>query len=248
MPTKPEPISTRGLVVSDLHLFARRSPGAELLAALAGQLAGADLLVLNGDTFDFRWIAPRDREKAFTTAVEELSALLHRHPQCEVHFILGNHDCLLGFQQALATLAANAPRFHWHAWQLRLGSALFLHGDCAEASMDALELQSRRARWERGQRRGLLASMAYGVADGLGLTRRAHECFFPRHQTVQRLAHYLDRACPDWRREVRDCYFGHTHLPFSNHRHEGIAFHNTGSAMSIPGMGFNPLSFEIRRR
>ena len=248
MQTEPKPIIMRGLVVSDLHLFARRSPGAERLASLAGQLAEADLLVLNGDTFDFRWIAPRDREEAFAAAVEELSALLQRQPQCEVHFILGNHDCLLGFQRALTGLAANAPRFHWHAWQLRLGSALFLHGDCAEACMDALELQRRRARWEQGQRRGLLASMAYGVADALGVTRCAHECFFPRHQTVQRLAYHLDRACPGWRLETQDCYFGHTHLPFSNHQHEGVAFHNTGSSAAVPGMGFNPLSFEIRRR
>ena len=243
MPTEPEPILTRGLVVSDLHLFARRSPGAARLAALAGQVTEMDVLVLNGDTFDFRWIAPRDREKAFSTAVEELSALLQRHPQCEVHFILGNHDCLLGWQRALLALAASAPRFHWHAGPLRLGSALFLHGDCAEASMDAEELQRRRARWEQGLPRGRLASCAYGFADALGLSRQAHEWFFPRRKTVRRIAHYLDRACPGWRLETRDCYFGHTHLPFSNHEHEGVNFHNTGSAVGASGMGFNPLTF-----
>ena len=78
MQTEPKPIITRGVVVSDLHLFARRSRGSELLDSLAGQLAEADLLVLNGDTFDFRWIAPRDREQAFAAAVEKLHALLHR--------------------------------------------------------------------------------------------------------------------------------------------------------------------------
>ena len=247
MQTEPKPIITRGVVVSDLHLFARRSRGSELLDSLAGQLAKSDLLVLNGDTFDFRWIAPRDREQTFAAAVEKLHALLHRHPQCEVHFLLGNHDCLSGFQRTLTPLAARAPRFHWHAWQLRLGSALFLHGDCAEASMDGIELQRRRARWEQGQTRGLLASMAYGVADGLGLTRRVHEYFFPRHKTVQRIVHYLDRACPNWGLETRDCYFGHTHLPFSNHQHEGVTFHNTGSSAAEPGLGFNPLVFEIQR-
>lgn len=247
MQTEPKPIITRGLVVSDLHLWARRSEGTELLASLAGQLAESDVLVMNGDTFDFRWIALCDREKAFAAAVKELHAVLQRYPQCEIHFLLGNHDCLLGFQRALTTLAARAPRFHWHAWQVRLGSALFLHGDCAEARIDALELQSRRDRWERGQRRGLLTSMAYGVADGLGLTRWAHECFFPRHQTVQRITHYLDRACPGWRLEIQDCYFGHTHLPFSNHQHEGVIFHNTGSSAAQRGMGFNPLVFEIPR-
>ena len=246
MQTEPEPIITRGLVVSDLHLFARGSQGAALLASLAGQLAGAEVLVLNGDTFDFRWIAARDREQAFAAAVGELRALLERHANCEVHYILGNHDCLTGFQSALTALTARAPRFHWHAWQLRLGSALFLHGDCAEARMDAGELQHRRARWEQGERRGLLASYAYGVADALGLSRQAHEWFFPRHKTVERIAYHLDRASPGWREVVRDCYFGHTHLPFTKHEHEGVSYHNTGSSASVRGMGFNPLAFEIQ--
>jgi len=31
-------------------------------------------------------------------------------------------------------------------------------------------------------------------------------------------------------------------IPFRDHRHEGIGFHNTGSA--IRGMGFQPMAFE----
>ena len=55
--------------------------------------------------------------------------------------------------------------------------------------------------------------------------------------------HYLDHASPRWRTNSRDCYFGHTHQPFSNHQHGDIRFHNTGSA--IRGMGFNPLAFSV---
>ena len=234
----------RGLVVSDLHLFARRSEGAAFLTSLENKLAATDVFVLNGDTFDFRWIAPTDREKAFAAATDDLHTLLHRHPQCTIHFILGNHDCLLGFQRALTELAATEPRFQWHPWQLRLGSAMFLHGDCAEANMDTAELQRRRAPWEQGRQRGRIASYGCRLAEGLGLKRQLHEWCFPQQRTLQRITHYLDRACPGWRQEVRDCYFGHTHLPFSGPAHEGIAFHNTGSAMP-PGLGFNPLSFEV---
>jgi len=67
---------------------------------------------------------------------------------------------------------------------------------------------------------------------------------YPQRETVERVAHYLDCAWPDWRGIVRDCYFGHTHLPFSNYRHGGVSFHNTGSA--IRGMGFNPILFEAQ--
>jgi UDP-2,3-diacylglucosamine hydrolase len=82
---------------------------------------------------------------------------------------------------------------------------------------------------------------AYVAVDRLGATRFAHQHFFPRKTTVERAMHYLDSACPDWRAVTRHCYFGHTHQPFSNFRHAGINFHNTGSA--IRGMGFNPLTF-----
>ena len=53
----------------------------------------------------------------------------------------------------------------------------------------------------------------------------------------------LDDAMPGWRHTTRDCYFGHTHLPFTGYEHEGIVFHNTGSA--IRGMSFRPLFFRL---
>lgn len=101
----------RGLVISDLHLMASRSVGMDMLPSILIRLKGCDALVLNGDTFDFRWST---------------------HPG-EVRSI----------EVALATI---------------------------------------------------------------------------------------------------DCYFGHTHIPFRGHHHEGVEFHNTGSA--IRGMGFQPLEFE----
>jgi hypothetical protein len=63
---------------------------------------------------------------------------------------------------------------------------------------------------------------------------------------VARIAHYLEEALPEWRGKVGDCYFGHTHLPFRDHEHEGVRFHNTGSG--ICGMGFEPLEFEFESR
>ena len=45
----------RGMAVSDLHLFAYRSAGEEYFNSLRPQLNATDILVLNGDIFDFRW-------------------------------------------------------------------------------------------------------------------------------------------------------------------------------------------------
>jgi UDP-2,3-diacylglucosamine hydrolase len=82
---------------------------------------------------------------------------------------------------------------------------------------------------------------AYAWADRFGVTRLVHEWEFPRHPTVQRLLRFFDFECPGWRRDTRDCYFGHTHLPFADYEAEGIRFHNTGSA--IRGAPFNPRRF-----
>ena len=83
---------------------------------------------------------------------------------------------------------------------------------------------------------------AYECVDRLGITRRVHEWHFPRRKTVERIAFYLDNACPGWREQTRDCFFGHTHLPFSNYEYNGINFHNSGSA--IHNLDFNPILFE----
>lgn len=47
--------SKMGLVVSDLHLFSRKSERVALMKGLAAELRDVGILVLNGDTFDFRW-------------------------------------------------------------------------------------------------------------------------------------------------------------------------------------------------
>lgn len=231
--------------MSDLHLFARRSQGQAHFDALKHNLSALDILVLNGDIFDFRWSTLWDEEATVVAALDWLQTLVEKHPRCDIHFVFGNHDCLGTFREALIELTSKIDRLRCHANQLRLGSALFLHGDCADSKMDAAGLNRRRARWERGLQSGDLRCAAYIAVDRLGLTRRTHEWAFPRKRTVRRIAHYLDRTSPDWRHRTRDCYFGHTHLPFSGYTYDGIAFHNTGSAIRVRGMGFNPIFFDL---
>lgn len=232
----------RGIVVSDLHLFTRRSRAVECLQSLRAELASVDVLVLNGDTFDFRWSTLRDRQATIAAALDWLRALASDLPTCRIHYVLGNHDCLAPFRDQLAALTL--PRLRWHEHFFRLENALFLHGDCAHEPMDPEGLRRYREPWENDRQRGALAAGIYAAIDRLGLTRFAHERHFPHRRTVERIAHYLDRASLNWRDGVRDCYFGHTHRPFSDYRHSGVAFHNSGSA--IRGMAFNPLRFETR--
>jgi len=233
----------RGIVLSDLHLFARRSRGTARFEQVRDKLSGVEVLVLNGDIFDFRWSTVGDQSKTLPIALKWLHALAGNLPDCQIHFIVGNHDCAASFEDGLDRLANTLPRFHWHEYLLRLGPLLFIHGDCAHRRMDKDGLLGFRENWARDWRWNPAMAVAYECVDRLGITKRVHEFHFPRQKTVERLAFYLDNCCPGWRETTRDCYFGHTHLPFTNHEHDGIRFHNTGSA--IHNLEFNPISFEI---
>ena len=75
----------RGLVISDLHLFADRSRGWEYLELL--RLDSVEVLVLNGDIVDFRWSILRDIDKTKEAGLDWLNALLRRWPRCDIHFV-----------------------------------------------------------------------------------------------------------------------------------------------------------------
>jgi UDP-2,3-diacylglucosamine hydrolase len=238
-----QPSSRRGLVLSDLHLFTRRSQGQARFDALRARLAEVEVLVLNGDVFDFRWSTFRNHAATRSAARQWLEGVVHNFPWCEVHFLMGNHDCLAAFQADLNSLAGSQPRFQWHEYGMRLGSALFLHGDCAHGRMDASGLRRYRSSWQHGRQRGAWQMAIYRCADRAGFTLWLHHRHFPPQPTVGKVASYLDSACPDWRAVTRDCYFGHTHLPLTRFLHAGIHFHNTGSG--IIGMEFNPIFFAV---
>jgi len=208
---------------------------------LRDSLRALDVVVLNGDIFDFRWSTLSDLKATRAAAFCWLLGLADDLPACEIHFVMGNHDCHADFEGTLTLLETQLPNFHWHDTWLQLGSALFVHGDCAHATMDAAGFNGYRSVWRHDRQRGALAAAAYGCADRLGATRLAHAWHFPRERTLRRVAHYLDEALPYWRATTRDCYFGHTHLPFARHEHEGVVYHNTGSA--IRGMPFRPAFF-----
>ena len=144
--------------------------------------------------------------------------------------------------ERLTVFYRTLPRVHWHEHLMRFGPALFIHGDCAHRRMDSQGLGHFRRNWERDWRWGRAMAAAYVCVDRLGITRRVHEWHFPRRRTVERIAHYLDSTNPSWRKQTRDCYFGHTHLPFSNYEYHGVRFHNTGSG--IHNLEFNPIWFE----
>ena len=228
----------KGIVASDLHLFASRSEGRERFENLSAQLRESDALVLNGDIFDFRWANCR-HDESIPRALEWLKGLRREFSHLDIFFIPGNHDCLPGFVDGVRKMDG----IDLHAHHLVLGRNLFLHGDAANYQMDEAGFQNFRAAWERDRPRAKVAATLYGMVDAVGITEVTHTLWFGRGLAVRRIAWHLDRVRPGWRDEVDECFFGHTHLPIAGVEQEGVRFTNTGSG--IRGARFEPAQFRF---
>jgi UDP-2,3-diacylglucosamine hydrolase len=231
----------KGLVVSDLHLFSHRSDGEKLWKQIDEEHADAEILVLNGDTFDFRWSHFSDERKATAAALAWVGQLISHGRWKKIHYILGNHDCLSAFVDELRMLSLDQEILSCHEIHLQLGRSFFLHGDCTNRRMSHEDLLRYRAGWSEDRPRGTFGKALYRGVDALGVSKLFHQLYFPRERTIARLVHYLNLVFPEWRENLDHCYFGHTHMPFSGSVHDGVVFHNTGSG--IRGMGFEPLAF-----
>lgn len=220
---------TRVCFVSDLHLFANRSRGNDHLDRIRRAADHADYCVLGGDIFDFKWSTLSDTRSTVDAALEWLRDLCQHVPGSQVQFLLGNHDYHHDFIERLPDLADEVHNFEWHRFYIRLGDAVFLHGDVADRHMTAQMLAERRSKWTAHHQRGRFHSRAYDLVVKSRVHLLVPRAVYPRRIVARRILAYLEDIghCPA--NGVRQVCFGHTHLPVSNYRYKGLCFHNGGA-------------------
>ena len=218
----------RGYVVSDLHLFTHRTTANKRLSAIRDVAGRADFLVLNGDIFDFRWSTLDSLSQTAETAVDWLTTMTLAANGCKVFYVLGNHDRFAFFAEHLDALAAHTDNFHWHPTHMRIGRCLFLHGDLAfdRRCPDPFG----RPMLPPEHQRGRAMNLGYRVIVATRAHRFTQPFYHPR-RCARRILSCLDRHHPTLGEGLTDVYFGHTHRTFVNFRHNGVAFHNTGSSI-----------------
>lgn len=231
-----------GVVVSDLHWFARRSQAPQLMSRLHDAAADARAIVLNGDTFDFNWTTRPSLEASVEEAARWIEDLCRRHPRARVCFVIGNHDYYRPFLERLPGLSERLPNFEYHPHLLRIGRCLFLHGDCVNCSRLVDGVPSVRRLWYKGSHRSNAMGRIYTRLVLMRVILLTHLIAFPRRRVLRRLQRWIEHNQPDLLKEVDDIYFGHTHLPFRDEARNGLRFHNTGSAIAT--MGFNLMTFQ----
>jgi UDP-2,3-diacylglucosamine pyrophosphatase LpxH len=221
--------------VSDLHLFANRSNAHGYLEEIAYVASKADVFVLGGDIFDFRW-SRVPILRAVPMAIRWLRELAASCPGCHFHLVLGNHDYHQMLIDRLEELDREVANMSWHHYYLRLGSSVFLHGDVADKVMDARRLTEAREEWLDGRRRGPFLSALYDVVVMTRLHKPVPHLVYAKRIVVRRILKYLESIDEGPRNGVRDVYFGHTHRRLSNYRYRGLTFHNGGAP--IKGVKF----------
>jgi len=138
------------LVLSDLHKGCSISKyKGDFQRAIEEEIAKANHIVLNGDVFELFDIlnvidsskaqfglknkANETMQKASDDAIKYLEMLLEKYPEKKFHFVLGNHENLRYFTKRLDELEAKhikkKDNFNWSPEAIRLGEALFTHGD-----------------------------------------------------------------------------------------------------------------------
>jgi UDP-2,3-diacylglucosamine hydrolase len=217
-----------GYVVSDLHMFTKWTSVEKYMCDIRKAASDADFFVLNGDIFDFRWSTLGSASKTAKAAIQWFKEICSEFPKCTFIYILGNHDAHTSILAPLAKFADSTNNFIWHESFIRIGSSLFMHGDLIFTMRNKSPFTRTKFK-KRNPVRSMMRSTYHHV-----IKMGAHNLVSKVH-AKERCARYvlkvLQNEKTDCLEGVTDIYIGHTHVGFSDYKHNGYTFHNSGSAV-----------------
>jgi UDP-2,3-diacylglucosamine pyrophosphatase LpxH len=230
-----------GYVVSDLHIFGCSSLYKHYLPDFYRAVSEHPVIVLNGDTFDFKRSCYRSAAETTTHALRWVDELIERWPNTTFYYLVGNHDCQRSLVDGILALSRTRGNISLHYSRVRVGTNLFLHGDALDLTTPSSSLDSIRHRYSTAE-----PSVASKIFAEIVTRLRFNAVEYVRHNTqsdVERIMRHLKSTCPEELDNIRTVYFGHTHVPFKDFEWEGITFNNTGSL--IRGLRWMPQEFDL---
>lgn len=126
-------------------------------------------------------------EESVRVAAEWIRDLTREHPRCRFYYILGNHDSYQPFARELDALAVKVENFQWQPSHLRLGDALFLHGDLHLARRDGEPGPTPRELHARVGRNGRTLRLCYRLFVALRAHRLLTAFLHPPRRTAARI-------------------------------------------------------------
>lgn len=230
-----------GYVVSDLHIFSCVSLYRRLLPSFYDAVAAHAVVVLNGDTFDFKrshYSSSRETSQHAITWVEDLCI---RFPSTQVHYLLGNHDCHAIFVEELLKAQMRHSNLTVTEDVLILNDSLFIHGDVVDLPENSFDLAARRSFYAHIEP-SLLSKTLAEIVTRTRLNR-LDQLRHSQSELVQRLLGYLRSTHREALPTIKRIYFGHTHIPFLDFEQDGVLFYNTGSMLR--GSRWMPAEFNL---
>ncbi len=218
-------------VVSDLHIFSKRSLWQDHMREIRRAAAESEVFVLNGDIFDFNWTTLPTVEETAEEAVKWLHDLTHEFSSCDFHYVMGNHDCVREFLDVLPGLCDGTRNLCVHEDFFKLGDCVFLHGDVGRYEMTPEGLALYRAKWGKDKKRGLIWHAIHDVAYALNIHTAIYRRAFPMPRTADHILFYLKHLPPAVLDGTKHVYFGHTHIPIDDYEYQGLHFHNCGAPL-----------------
>ena len=231
--------SGKGYVVSDLHIFGCASLWKRYESDFYQSVKEHSVVVLNGDTFDFKRSRFSSSTETTAHAISWLKDLCHSNPSKKFYYLLGNHDSQREFTAALTQSVSTISNLSVEADCLRLGASIFHHGDAIDLPRGATDLKLVREKYFYCE--PTFASRAFVEIVTHLKINLVEYLRHSKENLGRKLIEYLNDSHPELLRGAKDIFFGHTHVPFSNFKYQGLAFHNTGSL--IRGLGWNPREF-----
>jgi UDP-2,3-diacylglucosamine hydrolase len=241
-------MNTNSYFVSDLHLFSRRSLAWKLEDTFRNAIQQAHTFVLGGDIFDFRWSTQLSLGHAVSDSIEWLQRLMAHNPECNFHYLLGNHDCHPEFVGALSQLEQDSSQFVWHRHLLRIGEVVYLHGDIVDTRVRHGQnyhevLDAKRLAGDLRAPPTALSHAIYDAAVKARMHRLVVQLAKPKDLVLRRLSRYLESQQLDASTGVSEVYFGHTHRRLNAVPYRDIRYHNPGAA--IKGLPFHLIQTNV---
>ena len=220
--------------VSDLHLFARRSKASDYQQQLDAIIERAEIVVLGGDLFDFKWSTVGSLDATIEQAIDWLQRLIDINPSCQFIYLLGNHDCQVDFVERLADFASCKERLRWHHSHWQCGDTVFIHGDVADKITTPEQLEQFRDHWgnEPITRKSQFRQTLYDLVLQLRLHKLVGHILHRPAAVAKRLLSYLDHFDINPGTGLRKVYFGHTHAPLDGFELLGVQFYNGGAPLN----------------
>jgi UDP-2,3-diacylglucosamine pyrophosphatase LpxH len=230
-----------GYVTSDLHIFGCASLWDRYSSDFHIAASKHPVVVLNGDTFDFKRSRFISSSVTAGHAITLLTEICTKHPTTNFYYLLGNHDNNSAFTEILQRVAPTHKNLALFTDTLRLGRCIFLHGDAIDLPHEATDLYLVRKKYQHCE-----PSFLSRVFAELVTRSRINKIDYLKHtrkELAEKIFQYLEKTQPNILKDAKEIFFGHTHIPFSNFLHRGLSFHNTGSM--IRGLKWNPMEFAI---